>query len=190
MDSRFYPRLLVPLTLALAACPPAPEPDAIDPLGGKTPMEVCLEFCPLCKPVGYDCEKDCAAKLRDATPVCERALAVEYACERDAILRDGCDASSPCGHESNDRLECTLEHGCYGGGTWCGPEYPYCYCSRNCKKVGYGVNCTPSSTGTGFDCECSIDKTPVGSCEQPETTELTCDIWVSCCNQYFPALQQ
>jgi hypothetical protein len=115
---------------------------------------------------------------------------VEYACDRDAILRDGCDVPSPCAPEAIDSMKCIDKHGCWGGGTWCGPQDPDCYCSRHCKNVLYDVHCRPSATGTGSDCDCLIDEIPVGSCQQPETTELTCDVWVSCCNQYFPALQQ
>jgi hypothetical protein len=196
MASRFSPRVFIPLVAAFAACTiDSAGTDTTDPLGGKTPMEVCLEYCPLCTPPGEDCEKDCIAAFRDATPVCERLLAAQYACYRDAILQDGCDVSPPCGPELGAASDCAWHHGCLPsalGNNLCEPDPAdsTCYCRKSCKPTDpplqYRVDCTPNATATETHCDCFYNDALVGSCQQ---TELSCDVWTSCCNQYFPALQ-
>jgi hypothetical protein len=200
MASRFSPLLLAFVTLA--ACgnepsAPAPAPDAGDPLGGKTPMQVCLDLYLLCNAMGtteFEIQKECIAKLTDATVVCDKQLAAAYACYTDLYSREGCGAAGePCAQLYWDAGKCIWSHGCQQliPGECIPkenpPEPPTCTCTKDCRGASltvaptrYQAVCTPSAAGSS--CDCFVDEVMAGSCEQ---SDFVCDVWTSCCRKYF-----
>jgi hypothetical protein len=193
------------LTACNADTPTPSAPDAGDPLGGKTPLMLCLEWCEACEYPAQPslCPKECVDALTDATPRCQTEAALLWACYLDVSSREGCESNKApqCNTIDENATSCILENGgClfYRAGGLCepvdqSPDPPRCHCYRECygemppnfeQMRSYSVDCTSDSTESR--CECYISSKLVGTCRQPP--EPICDIWTSCCNQFFDLL--
>jgi hypothetical protein len=190
MASGFSPLLLTIVTLAACSnAPSAPAPDAGDPLGGRSPLEVCTEYCLLRHAVcggggsGSDCEKYCATQILDAKPFCEHQVGPAYACRMDILLSQGCDrywGGAACGSALDAEAACLDAYAC-ASNDGCTPSAGECYCDKLCKsKAWVDTHCVANSVGSY--CECYVNGALVGSCEQ---SDLNCYVSTSCCAAYF-----
>jgi hypothetical protein len=196
MVSRIFPFLLA---LGLAACnggqavPPTQADagvDSGDPLGGKTPMQLCLEACTLealiCQPnLAGTCESYCTAHVMDGAPFCEDLVGLWYACNLQQEKSRGCGTEwKACDDLRADAYECQLVHGCGDATSSCDQYHAPCNCLRECDSgKTYEVKCIPDSMSAGMHCDCYADDVLLGSCEQPDDY---CYIYQTCCRaQYF-----
>jgi hypothetical protein len=201
---------LILLATVLTACngsetSPPTTTDAGDPLGGKTPLMLCLEWCKECEYPDQPslCPKECVDALTDATPLCQTEVGALWACYLDVASREGCmsNKAPQCDTIDENATSCILENGgClfYRVATMCEPEDhspdpPTCHCYKECLGTvppnfeplnSYTVDCTTDLTVS--QCECRVSSMLVGTCEQGP--EPICDIWTSCCNQFFDLL--
>jgi hypothetical protein len=193
------------LAIALAACTggetaPPPEPD---PLDGNSPLSICLDWCRQCEHASEadQCLKYCADALTDATPLCQIEAGALWACWVEVTSREGCNTNKhiDCWKEDDDIFWCVKRNrGCYfwtgdSGERFCGPlgNPPTCDCTRVCALQDPNVHfqhfrseCT--SDFTVSQCECYNNVTLVGTCEEGPVP--ICDVWASCCNQFFDEL--
>jgi hypothetical protein len=156
-------------------------------------MQLCVEYCTVCDPSDVlGCQKWCGAELIDATSECLEKLAIFYKCTVD---KWPCGAlSNPCLGLEGDARVCRLAHGCVRTSYhMCEPRddadagIPTCECAKTCYNHDYEIKCERTAVNNdgwiwGGACECVVDGTSVGSCEQ---LDMACDVWTSCCRKYF-----
>jgi hypothetical protein len=156
----------------------------------ESPLQACVEYCNLANEHcgrSTECDKECAAEMFDATSLWEDAVGLKYACFSANSSPGKCKWDrGVCWAQQVDAARCLLEHGCWSWPHRCEPSKVFldqCTCEKTCKaQLHYGTSCTPDFGVT--HCDCYIDGSLAGNCEQVET-DLTCDVWTSCCRQYF-----
>jgi hypothetical protein len=192
--------LLLASSVAIGACDDFPYPPYIPPAStgaGPTekpftapdsPVQACVEYCEIANAQcgeTTECEKECAAEIVDGTAFCEQKIGLKYACFIANTSPDKCQWWwGPCWSAQIDAAECLLEHGCWSSPHVCEPSDVFldeCHCKKSCKvDMLYEAHCT---TDFGvIHCDCSIGGVLAGTCEQPE---FICDVWTSCCRQFF-----
>jgi hypothetical protein len=146
------------------------------------------------------CLKYCADALTDSTSLCQVEVGALWACWLDVASREGCQANEhvDCWYEERVIESCVASNGgCY---FWTAPscapldnspDPPTCECEKDCALEHpivpikpYRVEC--ASDFTVSQCHCYRGVELLGTCE--EGPQAICDVWASCCNQFFTDL--
>lgn len=152
------------------------------------PKSYCEELCTTFQQSGCldgdvtGCVQGCS-QLFSEYPECNAEIKDLYDCFGAALASQGCNLDPDTCKSQNDIAGVCIN----GGMATCGTNgcsasgNNDCSCTGDCN--GYALQADCKGTPGAVECSCLVDGQYAGSCKD---SDLTCDLFVGCCAQYFP----
>lgn len=160
--------------------------------GSGDPAQDCADTCHKLETLncnlpggGSDCNTQCTDQIAGYPTECADAVAAYFACLVQNTTT--CDYPMTCNNLEMALSDCKAMYGCSGDGTcYAGMGMngdAECGCDDTCKGVKYEAKCTTASGATMTNCDCLVNGTSMGQCQQTDAN--ACGVNDSCCNATY-----